>query len=433
VSIALSLAILAASVAGLLGVVALVRHFGQRFGWDGEVQRKSVHIAVGLYALALPLLFDSAWPVVTLILVAIVLMLLLRTSHSRTFGLGSAIHSVERKSAGEIWLALAIGFIFLRSGHSYILYALPVAVIALSDAAAALTGTSYGRRRFTTEDGVKSWEGVIAFFAVTLILSMVMLLLLSDVPRLSVVMLALIVAAFGATVEAVSWRGLDNLFVPICIHFFLAVYMHSDPQTLGVLAAIFFAGLVAVALLTRRLGLSAHASRAFTIAIFFFLGVAGLFGTLLPLMVMAMHVVARRRCPCRSGHADLDFVATLCATGLIWHFVGESVGPNAINLYNLALAGMLLGYSMIALRFDWRWGALALALVIGIYFALVEFSPDAARWVASLLWIAAGSLALVLLALLARRGWSERWRAPRLAAVASLVPMAAYLSQTMIP
>ncbi len=431
-STAFSLAILAASVAGLLAVIALVRHYGQRFGWSGEVQRKSVHIAIGLYALVLPALFDSVWPVVTLIIIALALMLLLRTPHSRTFGLGSAIHSVERKSAGDIWLALAIGFIFLRSGHSYILYALPVAVIALSDAAAALTGTSYGRRRFATEDGIKSWEGVIAFFAVTWVLAMVMLLLLSDVSRLSVVMLGLTVAAFGATVEAVSWRGLDNLFVPICIHFFLAVYMHADPQTLAVLAAVFFVGVVAVALLTPRLGLSAHASRAFIIAIFFFLGVAGVFGTLLPLLVMAMHVMARRRCPCRSGHADLDFVATLCSTGLIWHFVGESIGPNAINLYNLTLAGMLLGYAMIALRCDWRWGPLALALVMGLYLVLVEFSPDAARWIASLLWIAIASLALVMLALLARLGWLDRWRAPRLAGIASLVPMTAYLSQTVI-
>jgi dolichol kinase len=428
-----SLAILAASVAGLLAVVALVRHFGGRLRWGGEVQRKFVHIAIGLYALLLPLLFDTVWPVVTLILIALAVMLMLRRPHSRAFGLGSAIHSVDRKSAGDIWLALAIGFIFLRSGHSYILYALPIAVIALSDAAAALTGTSYGRRRFTTEDGVKSWEGVIAFFAVTWILAMVMLLLLSDVPRLSVVMLALIVAGFGATVEAVSWRGLDNLFVPICIHFFLAVYMHADPQTLALLAAIFFAGMVAVALLSRRLGLSAHASRAFTIAIFFFLGVAGVFGTLLPLMVMAMHVVARRRCPCRSGHADLDFVATLCSVGLIWHFVGESIGPNAINLYNLTLAGMLLGYAVMALRCDRRWAPLALAVVLGLYLALVEFSPEAARWVAWLPWIVVGSLGLVMLALLARLGWLDRWRAPRLAAIASVVPMSAYLSQTMVP
>ena len=380
-SIALSLAILAASIAALMGMIAAVRRLGQHYGWTAEVQRKSVHVAIGLYALALPLLFDARWPVVVLLLVALGLMLFLRTPASRTAGMGAAIHSVERKSAGDIWLALAIGFVFLHAGNSYILYALPIAVIALSDAAAALTGTSYGRRRFVVEDGLKSWEGVIAFFAVTWILAMVMLLLLTDVPRPNVVVLGVTIAAFGAVVEAVSWRGLDNLFVPICVHFFLAGYLGAAPATLMGLAAIFFATVLAIALLTPRLGLSVHASRAFVIAIFFFIGVGGLYGTVLPLLVIAAHVVARHRRPCRSTHSDLDFIATLCATGLIWYFVGETVGPSAINLYNLGLAGVLLGYVMVAARCDWHWAVPAFAVVLGLYLGLVAIGPTYALWV----------------------------------------------------
>jgi phytol kinase len=431
VSIALSLALLAVSVAALLGVIALVRLFGTRHGWTAEVQRKSVHVAMGLYALALPLLFDARWPVVALLLIALALMLVLRTAASRTAGLGAVIHSVERRSAGDIWLALAIGFVFLRAGNSYILFALPIAVIALSDAAAALTGTSYGRSRFAVEGGVKSWEGVIAFFAVTWILAMVMLLLLTDVPRLNVVVLAVTIAAFGAVVEAASWRGLDNLFVPVCVHFFLAGYLNADPQALMLLAAAFLVAVLAVALLTPRLGLSVHASRAFVIAIFLFMGVGGLYGTVLPVLVFSLHLIARHRVRCRSAYADLDCIAILCAVGLIWLFVGESVGPNALNLYNLTLAGMALGYGIIALRCDWRWAALAFAAAFGLYLALVEFGPAHARWVAWLPWIAAGSLALVAVALLARLGWTDRWRAARLAAVAIVVPMTAYLVQAV--
>lgn len=430
-SIALSLAILAGSVASLLAMIALVRYFGQRHGWTPEVQRKSVHVAIGLYALTLPVLFDTRWPVVALLLIALALMLFLRTPASRTAGLGAAIHSVERKSAGDIWLALAIGFVFIRAGDSYILYALPIAVIALSDAAAALTGSSYGRRRFKVEAGLKSWEGVVAFFAVTWILAMVMLLLLTDIPRLNVVVLALTIAAFGAVVEAVSWRGLDNLFVPICVHFFLAGYLNADPQPLAVLAAGFFAALLAVVMLTRKLGLSVHTGRTYLIMIFLFLGVVGLYGTVLPVLVIAMHMIARRRAPCRSAHGDLDLIATLSAVGLIWFFVGEGIGPSAINLYNLALAGVLLGYATIAFLRDWRWTVPVFAVVLGLYLALVAIGPAYARWVTWLPWIAAGSLALVAVALLVRRGWTDRWRAPRLAAVASIVPMTAYLAQAM--
>ncbi len=432
-TVTVSLIVLALSVGALMAAIAVVRQCGQRYGWAAEVQRKAVHVAIGLYALALPVLFDREWPVVALIIIALALMLLLRLPASRTTGLGATIHSVERRSAGDIWLALAIGFVFLRSDGIYILYGLPIAVIALSDAAAALTGSAYGRTRFTVEEGVKSWEGIVAFFAVTLIVAMVMLLLLTDVARPNVVMLAFAIAGFSALVEAVSWRGLDNLFVPVCIHFFLSGYLHAAPFAVAVLAGAFVSFVVIGALLAPRLSLSAHASRAMLIALFFFLGVGGLYGAVLPLMLIAAHLVARARHPCHSPHGDLDFVATLCGVGLIWLFVGETVGPQALNLYNLSLAGMALGYAIIALAYHRGLAMVMSAAVTGFYLVLITIGPAAPRWVQGLPGLAVLSLLLVATVLAIGRHRFDRWRAPRLAAVASIVPMAAYLYQTVMP
>jgi dolichol kinase len=419
-------------VAALIALIALIHYLGDSHNWSPEVQRKAVHVAVGLYALTLPVLFDQRWPVVLLILVTIVLMLWLRRPASRATGLGAAIHSVERRSWGDILLALAIGFVFLRAGDSYILYALPIAVVALSDAAAALTGSSYGRRRFAIEDGVKSWEGVVAFFAVTWILSMVMLLLVTDVPRLNVVVLSLAIALFGATVEAVSWRGLDNLFVPICIQLFLMGYLHAPPATLALLTLAFLGAILLIVLLAPRLGLGAHASRAFVVAIFSFLGVAGPYGTVLPALIMLAHLAARKARPCRSGHADLDFIGMLSGAALIWLFVGETVGPTAINLYNMSLAGILLAYLLMALGLDRRFALAGYAAVLSAYILLIAVGPHGARWAVGLPETAAASLALVMVALVVRTGWFDRWRAPRIAAVASIVPMTAYLTQTAL-
>ncbi len=430
--VAAALLILAGSVAALVGFIAIVRRLGQRLGWSGEVMRKGVHVAVGLYALTLPFLFEARWPVVLLILVAIALMLWFRRPASRATGLGAAIHSVERRSWGDVLLALAIGFVFLRAGDAYILYALPIAIVALSDAAAALTGSSYGRRRFAIEDGVKSWEGVIAFFAVTWILAMVMLLLITDVPRINVVVLSLAIALFGATVEAVSWRGLDNLFVPICVQLFLMGYLRAPPETLAILAAAFFSAILLIVLLAPRMGLSAHASRAFVVAIFSFLGVSGPYGTVLPALIMLAHLAARKARPCRSGHADLDFIAMLGGAALVWLFVGETIGPTAINLYNMSLAGVLLAYVLMALALDKRFVIAGYVGVLSAYILLVSVGPRGARWAIGLPETAAVSLAIVMVAILARTGWFDRWRAPRIAAVASVVPMTAYLAQTVI-
>ena len=60
------------------------------------------------------------------------------------------------------------------------------------------------------------------------------------------------------------------------------------------------------------------------------------------LLALLVWLIARRR-PCASPHRDLDFIATLCGAGLIWFFVGETIGPSALSFYNLGMAGMALG------------------------------------------------------------------------------------------
>lgn len=426
-SIALDLALLAGSVALLMGVIAAVRYAGERFGWHAEVSRKTIHVAIGLYAMALPLLFDTRLPVVVLLLIALALMGWLRLPQVRTSGLGKAIHAVERRSLGDIWLALAIGFVFLQSEGEYIFYALPLAIITLSDTAAALTGSAYGRSRFAVEDGVKSWEGVVAFFMVSVIVAMAMLLLLTDAPRLNVVVLAFAIAAFGAIVEAVSWRGLDNLFVPICLQFFIKGYLFAEPMALALIALQFGVAVIAVAVIARRLALSVHASRAFVIAIFLFLGAGGPYGAVVPMFAIAAHLVARRR-PCASPHRDLDFIATLCGAGLIWFFVGETIGPSALSFYNLGMAGMALGLLVVATGGRVAAGAV-LTLAVGAgYIALLSLAPGHALHSPYLPLVAAASLLLVTGLVLARTPWFDRWRAPRLGAVANLVPFAAYLA-----
>lgn len=427
-SVAAALLLLATSVALLMGAIVTIRFVGTRFSWVPEVSRKAVHVAIGVYAMLLPVLFDRAWPVVALLLIALALMAWLRLPHVRTTGLGATIHAVERRSAGDIWLALAIGFIFLRSGREYIYYGLPLAIITLSDTAAALTGSSYGRRRFTVEDGVKSWEGVIAFFMVSLIVAMIMLLLLTDAPRLNVILLALAIAAFGAVVEALSWRGLDNLFVPVCVHFFLKGLLFAPPLTLVAVAALFLAAVIGVALVARHMGWSVHASRAFLVAIFLFLGVGGVYGAAVSAIAMAAHLVARRR-PCASEHRDLDFIATLCAVGLIWFFIGESIGASALTLFSLGVIGLALGLLLVGTPAR-TVAMLGITLAAGLaYLALLRLAPDYATWVRHLPALVIGSFGLVLIVVAARRRWFDRWRAPRLALLANLVPVSAYLLQ----
>ncbi|MGH6695864.1 diacylglycerol/polyprenol kinase family protein [Sphingopyxis sp.] len=420
----LSYGFAAGAVLVLLVAIALIRRLGSRFAWHAEVQRKLVHVMVGLFAMGLPFLLSDSGAAVFLVALAVCAMLVLRLSAHFSDLAGAAIHAVQRAGLGDIWLAIAVGFLFLQYGGSYILYGLPLAIITLSDAAAALTGSHYGRTRFPTEDGTKSWEGVIAFVLVGWIVAMTMLLLFSDAPRGHVIVLGLVIASFGAMVEAVSWRGLDNLFVPLAIYFFLQEFLGSSPATLGLVTVLFFAACFAAQAAASWLGLARSTARAFGVGAFIFLSVGDLFGAVIPLVAMAIYLLTRSRLPGSGRHPDLDFLGTLCSAAAIWLFIGQTAGENAIHFYNLAMTGLVLGYLLLAL--PRRYAVILLPLAWGAVVGLSASGWHTAPPPADFRLIAILSLALVAATTLSLPQFFIRWRPPRVMVLASAVPLAAY-------
>jgi phytol kinase len=419
-------ALILASAALMLLIMAAVKFLGRRYEWSAELQRKCVHVATGVYALTLPLTFSETWPVLVLLILVCGVMLVLRLPRFAKTGLGATLYGVERKSYGELLLALSVGFIFYFSIGKPILYVLPIAVLTLSDAAAALIGTRYGRKHFAVEAGTKSLEGVAMFFLVTWIVAMIALLLLTDIGRLNVVLLSVVVAAFGALVEADSWRGFDNLFVPVGIHLLLTSYLDTSPQQLLLLAGIITGALLAVMTLAPRLGLSNHAARAYTVLVFLICAVTAPHNAILPLAAVFAHVAARSARPCKSPYPDLDLLAAVAGVALFWLFLGEYLARNSLNVYNLTFAGAALIF--IALAAGRR--LVLIAPAAGILFAGVLIiagrNPEYAQWHGALWpWIAA-SFALCLLIPVVRPDLLDNYRAPRALALALVAPLALF-------
>ena len=426
------LAAAVAAVCGLLAFIRIIHGVGRRQGWRPEVQRKCVHVATGLFAMAFPFLFQDRWPMVLLVAVAAAVMAVLRLPAIAERGMGAALHSVGRKSYGDILLALAIGFVFLRSRDNLILYTLPVAVITLSDSAAALAGSTYGRRLFEVEAGTKSVEGVTMFFLVTWIVTMAMLLLFTDVSRANVVVLGVMVAAFGALVEAYSWRGFDNLFVPVAIHFFLERHLASPPLELGLLALSFLAATTILVAFAPLLRITAHTARAYVVAVFLICGISGLAAAVFPVATILAHLAARARHPCRSPYPDLDLLAMMAGVALVWLIVGESLGPSAVNLFALTFAGTVLIYVAITADRNPLVVLAAGAAVLAVHAATVALSDPEKQWHGDLVPYTIASLALCALVATLRPGWFDRWRAPRAAGVAVVVPFATYLGKVLL-
>lgn len=196
------------------GALVLLRVWQRRAGAPAELTRKGLHVLMGGVSLLLPLLFDAVWPVALLALVSATAMAALRWVPALRRRLGGVLHGVGRESYGELCFPVAVLVLYVGSGGGGPGYVIPLLLLALADAAAALVGARLGTVRFATLDGTKSLAGSATFFAVALPCIALPLLGAGLAPAVAVP--AALLVGLGATlVEAASWRGLDNLLVPV--------------------------------------------------------------------------------------------------------------------------------------------------------------------------------------------------------------------------
>lgn len=424
--------IIAVILLAIPGLMLLVRILGQRFGWNPEVSRKLVHVATGTLALTFPLLFSNPLPVLVLLGVAIPLMFAIRTG--LLGGLGAALHGVQRQSYGEIYLALAIAITFLRAEEQPVLYVLPILVITLSDTAAALIGTAYGRQRFRVEGGAKSVEGVVVFFVVTWLASLIVLVLMSDAAPLNLVLISMLLAAFCALVEADSWRGLDNLFVPIGAFLLLSRYLGSSPAELAASAAVLLLFLGGVLALAHILRLPPQAARAYAILLFLILSIVSLHNVLLPALAIVAHLAARTCRPCHSNRADFDLLFVAAMVSLFWMFVGDASYRSVISLFNLTFAGAALGFVALVLA-GYRRLLLVPSMILtgAIMLWVAETNMPYSRWfMPSALEVAIALIVAVALPLWCP-GWFDKQRSLRIFAMAMIVPLALCFRGVFLP
>ncbi|WP_425083680.1 hypothetical protein [Ruegeria profundi] len=416
----------AGSVVALIGVMMVIRHLAKTAGLSAEVQRKLMHVSTGLFALLLPWLFPDRWPVYMLIAATILVMLVLRLPRFSS-GLGATLHGVERTSYGDFLLALSVGLCFLLAGENTLFYILPIAVLTLADAAAALAGTTYGTKRYVVEDGDKSLEGSVVFFVVTLLVAIICFLFMSSLPPSNVMMLCLMVAGFGTLVEAQSWRGFDNLFLPLGLLIFLNGHYHSSLAELALLAALFFAALTSFGVVGTKLGLTKHATRVYVVAVFLLLAAAKLQNTVLPIIVLAAHGWARTASPCDSKFPDLDIIAALGLLGFGWLAMGHATGWDAISFFGLSAMGLAMGHIAVALRSSPIAIPLAAAVLFAVRAWVVSQNSEQSNWAEPLTALALFSLLCTAAVPLARPQWFEKDRVFRLTLLALALPLFYYV------
>src|SRR5690606_22351320 len=155
--------------------------------------------------------------------------------------LGGVLHDVKRESWGELYFPAGVAVVFTLARGDALRFAIPVALLTFADAAGALVGRRWGKHHYETLEGRKSIEGSVAVGVAGALCAWVPLTL-AGVPVTTAVLIALVMGLFGMILEAIAWRGLDNMFLPLAAFAQVSIYLGlGDAQLLarlGVLAAI---------------------------------------------------------------------------------------------------------------------------------------------------------------------------------------------------
>ncbi len=222
------------TLAALVGLLATLHVYQRRRAPDPEVGRKLLHVGAGGLMLTCPWVFSEAWPVLLTAGVSVVGLLALRVSGSLRRRLGGAITGVARKSLGEIYFLPGMALLFVLSAGDALLFCVPMLILTLADAAAALIGMRYGRHRYAATEGEKSVEGSLACLIVAFLSTQVPLLLFGHVGPAESLLIALTLGLAVTLLEAVAWRGLDNLFIPVGACVLLKALLELDLAALAV-------------------------------------------------------------------------------------------------------------------------------------------------------------------------------------------------------
>jgi phytol kinase len=376
----LGLVLVPVTLVGLLGGLRLCQRWAHL---HPELVRKLLHLGMGLVTLSFPWLFDSAWPVFVLAALSIGLLVLLRTVRSLKESVGSVVGGVARVSLGEIYFPLSVSllfFLYTRAtdtppAQRVLLYCVPLLLLALADAAAALVGVRYGHAKYHTADGFKSVEGSLAFFVCAVGLAAGPLLLGGDVGWERALLIALLMAWLTTIVEAIAWGGLDNLVLPLVGFLLLKIYLEQSVEQL--LLRLLVTGLLLAVLVVYRgyttlLG-SAKLGAFLTGYVCWALG--GWHWLLAPLILFLTYSLLSRRTPPSERRVHtVHGVVCVASAGMLWLSLNRILGrPELLYPFTLAFAAHLAMISIASFKYDYPRlsGGAVLALGLGVSWPLL--------------------------------------------------------------
>lgn len=198
----------------------------RRLGIKGEITRKFAHFTATLSTITFPYLFDDHWYV---LFMAVAFFILLFVSRHRTYL--KSIHDIQRISIGSYLLPVSIYLTFLVSHHleNMFLFILPILVLAICDPVAGILGINLQQYNHKIilfgRELQKTWLGSLSFFVSCFIISLIALYFNQEQINLRIFLIAFTVAFVSTFAEMLSWKGSDNLLIPMSVLLVLVILL----------------------------------------------------------------------------------------------------------------------------------------------------------------------------------------------------------------
>lgn len=326
----------------LLAGLPLLRTIVARCGGSAEVSRKSVHVLMGAICLSFPWVFDRPLPVWILAALATVPLAVVRLVPKLRAGMGSALHGISRPSYGEVLFAPSVAAVFHYSGGDPFLHGIPIGILTLADAASALGGTRWGKRRYGCGGGFKSVEGSLIFLATAFLCVFLPLWLGGRTEMVHALWIALTLSTLAMMAEGISDQGFDNLVIPVFSVFVLERLLHLESDALAWRFVILVALLSLVLTGSRWSTLNGGALLGSALLGYGCAILAGWHFALPPAAVFICHVVITRKHQLtRSFDHRLDAVMSHAIAGLPWVLAaGMEWIPYVVGLAGISFAMM---------------------------------------------------------------------------------------------
>jgi phytol kinase len=342
-------AVLCAAVTMLL----LLKLYKKRASSSPELIRKLAHLSTGALAICFPWIFSSSLPAYVVCGLSVLLLVGIRVFRPMRAHFSGVLDHVDRDSLGEFYFPVSVAILFALARGDKLLYVIPLLVLTFADAVGALLGTQYGRYGYHGMGGAKTLEGSVAFFTVAFMAVHVPLLLFTGMGRPQTLLVAIDIALIVTLLEAVAWRGLDNLFIPLGVFLLLHIYsdMSIEKLVYRLLAAALL--LILVLLYRSRTTLEASALLASVLVLYASWALGGWRWLLAPALLFATYSWFLPREAAEIEKHNVYAVTSVAFAGLLWIFVGNVQSkPELLFPYTAGYAMHLsmLGWTLITFR-----------------------------------------------------------------------------------